>query len=194
MEKIITIKNRSAAQVTYMIPEDGIRRSFAPGEVKKISSEELEKLTYQPGGKEILIGFLQVIEEEGRQLAGLHVEPEYNMSEADVIKLIKEGSLDEFLDCLDFAPVGVIDLIKKFSISVPLYDMQKRAALKKKTGFDVDAALKNIAAEKEDEDGTILKQAAPERRVKKEEVPAGRRTTPKYNVVTPKETTEDTAE
>lgn len=194
MEKIITIKNRSAAQVTYMIPEDGIRRSFAPGEVKKISSEELEKLTYQPGGKEILIGFLQVIEEEGRQLAGLHVEPEYNMSEADVIKLIKEGSLDEFLDCLDFAPVGVIDLIKKFSISVPLYDMQKRAALKKKTGFDVDAALKNLAAEKEDEDGTILKQAAPERRVKKEEVPAGRRTTPKYNVVTPKVEEEATAE
>jgi hypothetical protein len=186
MEKIITIKNRSAAQVTYLIPEDGIRRSFAPGEAKRISSEELEKLTYQPGGKEILIGFLQVVEEEGRQLAGLHVEPEYNMSEADVIKLIKEGSIDEFLDCLDFAPVGVIDLIKKFSISIPLYDMQKRAALKKKTGFDVDAALKNIAAEKEDEDGTILKQAAPERRVKKDEVPAGRRTTPKYNVVTPK--------
>ena len=194
MEKIITIKNRSAGQVTYMIPEDGIRRSFAPGEVKKISSEELEKLTYQPGGKEILIGFLQVIEEEGRQLAGLRVEPEYNMSEADVIKLIKEGSIDEFLDCLDFAPVGVIDLIKKFAISVPLYDMQKRAALKKKTGFDVDAALKNIAAEKEDEDGTILKQAAPERRVKKDEVPAGRRTTPKYNVVTPKTTEEATAE
>ena len=194
MEKIITIKNRSAGQVTYMIPEDGIRRSFAPGEAKKISAEELEHLTFQPGGKEILVGFLQVIEEEGRQIAGLRVEPEYNMSEADVIKLIKEGSLDEFLDCLDFAPVGVIDLIKKFSISVPLYDMQKRAALKKKTGFDVDAALKNIAAEKEDEDGTILKQAAPERRVKKDEVPAGRRTTPKYNVVTPKVEEEATAE
>ena len=63
------------------------------------------------------------------------------MSEQDIVRLIKEGSVDEFLDCLDFAPVGVIDLIKKFSVSIPLYDMQKRAALKKKTGFDVDAAL-----------------------------------------------------
>lgn len=192
MSNMITIKNRSAGQVTYMIPEDGVRRSFAPGETKRISNEELEHLTFQPGGREILAGFLQIIEEEGRQIAGLQVEPEYNMSEQDVIKLIKTGSLDEFLDCLDFAPVGVIDLIKKLSVSIPLYDMQKRAALKKKTGFDVDAALKNIAAEQEDEDGTILKQAAPERRVKKEEVPAGRRTTPKYNVVTPK--TEETAE
>lgn len=193
MANMITIKNRSAGQVTYMIPEDGIRRSFAPGETKRISSEELEHLTFQPGGKEILAGFLQIIEEEGRQIAGLQVEPEYNMSEQDVIKLIQTGSLDEFLDCLDFAPVGVIDLIKKLSVSIPLYDMQKRAALKKKTGFDVDAALRNIAAEKEDEDGTILKQEAPERRVKKDEVPAGRRTTPKYNVVTPK-TEEKSAE
>lgn len=187
MEKTITIKNRSAGHVTYLIPEDGIRRTFAPGEAKRVSEEELTKLTYQPGGPEILAGFLQIIEEEGRQIAGLHVEPEYNMSEQDIVRLIREGSVDEFLDCLDFAPVGVIDLIKKFSVSIPLYDMQKRAALKKKTGFDVDAALKNIAAEREDEDGnTILKQAAPERRVKKDEVPAGRRTTPKYNVVTPK--------
>ena len=43
MEKIITIKNRSAGHVTYLIPEDGIRRSFAPGEVKKIT-EAIEAL------------------------------------------------------------------------------------------------------------------------------------------------------
>ena len=116
MEKTITIKNRSAGHVTYLIPEDGIRRTFAPGETKRVSEEELTKLTYQPGGPEILAGFLQIIEEEGRQIAGLHVEPEYNMSEQDIVRLIKEGSVDEFLDCLDFAPVGVIDLIKKFSV------------------------------------------------------------------------------
>ena len=94
----------------------------------------------------------------------------------------------EFLDALDFAPVGVIDLIKSLSVTVPLYDMQKRAALKQKTGFDVDAAIKHDMEDKEDEQETILKQGT-ERRVKKEEEipPAGRRTTgSKYNVVTPK--------
>lgn len=187
MEKTYKVRNRSAGQVTYLIPEDGIRRSFAPGEVKSIAESELEKLTYQPGGSAILQGFLQLMEEEAIVKSGIKAEPEYHMSEADVIKLIKEGSIDEFLDCLDFAPVGVIDLIKKHAVAVPLYDMQKRAALKKKTGFDTDAALKHMMEEKEDEGGTILKQAEPERRVKKDEVPAGRRTAPKtYNVVTPK--------
>lgn len=184
-QKMFNVKNRSASVTGYTIPDLGIRRSFAPGETKRISLEELEKLSYIPGGMALLANFLQI--EESANLMR-NVQPEYYMSEKDVEKLIKEGSLDEFLDALDFAPVGVIDLIKKLSISVPLYDMQKRAALKNKTGFDVDAAIKHDMEDKEDEQGTILKQGT-ERRVKKEDEipPAGRRTTgSKYNVVTPK--------
>ena len=108
------------------------------------------------------------------------------MSEADVSKLITSGSLDAFLDCLDFAPIGVIDLIKKLSISIPMVDIQKRKALKEKTGFDVEAALKHQEEDKEDDQKTILKQNNGERRVQPEAAPAGRRTAPKYNIVTPK--------
>jgi len=93
--------------------------------------------------------------------------------------LIKTGSLDAFLDALDFAPTAVIDLIKKLSVDIPLVDMNKRKALKEKTGFDVDAALRHIEEEKEDNQTTILKQTG-ERRVKAEAAPAGRRTNPEY--------------
>ena len=186
------VKNRSAGVATYKIPELGIRRSFQAGEVKKISAEELEKLTYRPGGMALLANFLQIMEPEAIAKVGLRTEPEYNMSEKDIIDLMKNGSLDAFLDCLDFAPPGVIDLIKKFSVSLPLTDFQKVNALKAKTGFDAAAALKHVMEEKEDDgENTILKTSG-ERRVKKEEeVPAGRRTAPKYNVVSTdkKETT-----
>ena len=179
------VKNRSAGIATYKIPELGIRRSFQAGEVKKISAEELEKLTYRPGGMALLANFLQIMEPEAIAKVGLRTEPEYNMSEKDIINLMKNGSLDEFLDCLDFAPPGVIDLIKKFSVSLPLTDFQKVNALKAKTGFDAAAALKHVMEEKEDDgENTILKTSG-ERRVKKEEsadAPA-RRTAPKYNVV-----------
>ena len=103
------------------------------------------------------------------------------------------GSLDEFLDCLDFAPPGVIDLIKKLSVSMPLTDFQKVNALKAKTGFDAAAALKHVMEEKEDDGQDTILKTSGERRVKKEEpaVPEGRRTAPKYNVVSTdkKETT-----
>ena len=183
MSNMFNVKNRSAGVAVYKIPELGIRRSFAPGEIKQISAEELEKLTYQPGGMAMLSGFLQIMEPAGIARVGLNPQPEYHMSEKDIANLLKTGSLDEFLDCLDFAPPGVIDIVKKLSVSLPLNDIEKRRALKEKTGFDCDAALKHVIEEKEDAgETTILKT---ERRVKKEEASATpeRRTTPKYNVV-----------
>ena len=184
MSTMYNVKNRSAGVATYKIPEMGIRRTFSPGEVKQISDEELEKLTYRPGGMALLANFLQIMEPEAIAKVGLNPQPEYFMSEQDIAKMMTTGSLDEFLDCLDFAPPGVIDLVKKLSVSLPLGDINKRKALKEKTGFDCDAALKHVMEEKEDEgENTILKTG--ERRVKKDEKPAApeRRTAPKYNVV-----------
>ena len=192
-EKIFcNVKNRSASIIIYRIPEEGIRREFAPGEVKRIEPAELEKLNYQQGGKEIIGHFLQVQSEKVMNDLGIKTEPEYNMSEQQVAELLKSGSLDAFLDCLDFAPVGVIDLVKKYSVMLPLQDYDKRKALKEKTGFDVDAALRNIEAEKAESKA----EAAPaQRRVKadqpKEELPTGRRTSgTNYKVVSKIETNE----
>jgi hypothetical protein len=189
MSDICNVKNRSGSHVVYSIPEIGVRRSFAPGEVKKITFEELEKLTYQAGGMEILSRFLQIQDDKVISSFGMRVEPEYHMNEQQVAQLIAHGSLDEFLDALDFAPDGVLDLIKRMSISLPLTDYNKMKALKDKTGLDVEAALKNIRAEKEEEKTIDDSNTAPQRRVKKDAVPEGRRTAPtKYNVVNKEET------
>ena len=185
MNDICNIKNRSGSHVVYSIPEIGVRRSFAPGEIKKITFEELEKLTYQPGGMEILTRFLQIQDSAVLNNFNMKVEPEYHMNEQQVANLILNGSVDAFLDALDFAPDGVIDLIKRMCISLPVTDYNKMKALKEKTGLDVEAALKNIRAEKEDE--ATIDDSTPQRRVKVD-APEGRRTTPKYNVVNKEET------
>ena len=46
------------------IPGSTIKREWAPGEVKRIPFGELEKLTYQPGGRELIANFLQIMENE----------------------------------------------------------------------------------------------------------------------------------
>ena len=63
-DKLCFVKNRSAGTVSYRIPEDGIRRLFQPGEIKKVSASELEKLTYQTGGRELIADYLQISDEE----------------------------------------------------------------------------------------------------------------------------------
>lgn len=144
------VKNRSSSVVVYRIPESNLRREFAPGETKKIPFGELEKLTYQQGGREMLEQFLQIVDEAVTQDLNVHREVEYDMSENQIKDLLLTGSIDAFLDALDFAPMGVIDLIKSLSVSLPLTDFNKRKVLKEKTGFDVDKALAHIEEEKED--------------------------------------------
>lgn len=189
MSEYCNVKNRSGSHVIYSIPELNIRRSFAPSETKKITYEELEKLTYQPGGMALLANYLQISDIATVNNLNMRVEPEYYMNEAEVINLLKNGSIEAFLDALDFAPEGVIDLIKRFSISLPLMDIQKRDALKNKIGLDVTKALENIQAEKEDDEKkeTIddSNHGPKQRRVKQEEpaAPQRRTTAPKYNVV-----------
>lgn len=129
---LITVKNRSTGTLVYRIPEDGIRREFAPGEVKKIDSKEFEKLAYQTGGRDLIADYMILVSEEVLDELNIHREPEYYMNEHNIIDLMKNGSLDEFLDCLEHAPRGVIDLIIKFAVELPLADMNKVSALKEK--------------------------------------------------------------
>ena len=180
------VKNRSAGMVVYTIPEIGARREFAPGETKKITFEELEKLTFVPGGRYLLAEFLQV-GDVVNEAFNIQTQPEYYLTDEQIIELIQTGSHDEWLDALDFAPVGVMDLIKKYSISVPLTDTVKIASLKKKTGFDVVAALANERADKEVE--PAFKETTLTRRTKpKTDAPQGRRTEgSKYKVISKEE-------
>ena len=177
---IYKVKNRSASRVGYSIPEDGIRRTFAPGEVKNITYNELLKLSYQPGGREMMVQFLQILSEAGLDKLNIHAQPEYYMSEQQVVDLLRTGTMDAFLDALDFAPVGVIDLIKKFAVQLPLNDMNKRKALYEKTGFDVTKALihdeESKAPETEEEKAAAAAKAA---------TPTGRRTAANYKPATP---------
>lgn len=185
---IYKVKNRSASRVGYSIPEDGIRRTFAPGEVKNITYNELLKLSYQPGGREMMVQFLQILNEAGLDKLNIHAQPEYYMSEQQVVDLLRTGTMDAFLDALDFAPVGVIDLIKKFAVQLPLNDMNKRKALYEKTGFDVTKALIHDEESKAPETDEEKAAAA------KATTTTGRRTTANYKPATtaPAKTTEKT--
>lgn len=182
-DTIYNVKNRSSSTVVYKIPETNLRREFAPGETKRISFGELEKLTYQTGGRTLLEQFLQIMDEDVTSNLNVKREVEYDMSEAQVRDLLLKGSLDAFLDALDFAPIGVIDLIKVLAVKLPLTDLNKRRALLEKTGFDVDKAIQHIEEEYQEQEQEHITPPASERRVKTNNAPTGRRTTSNYKVV-----------
>ena len=181
MKKVLKVKNRSAGLVVYKIPEHNIRREFRPNEVKQITYEELVWLSYQPGGRNLMQHMLQIQDAQTTKDLNIHVEPEYNMSEADIITMLTTGSLDELLDALDFAPKGVIEIIKHQAVKLPVYDVQKRDAILKATGFDVTAAIANSQPDPED---VVEEPATPaRRRVQPEAQAPARRTESKYKII-----------
>ena len=139
---LIKVVNKYSGVVGYGIPDLMLHRKFFPGETKEITYEELEKLSYQPGGETILREYLEITDKQvANKLLNKSPEPEYYYSEEDVKRLMTSGTLDEFLDCLDFAPSVILDMIKTLAVELPLNDVAKRDAIKEKLNFDVAKAI-----------------------------------------------------
>lgn len=184
----VNVTNRDSGQVGYTLPDRNLHRTFAVGETKKISLEELQQLSYVPGGEYILKNCLIVNNTDALSALNLEVEPEYFYTETEVRKILTEGSLDQLEDCLNFAPDGVLDLIKKIAVEEELPDTRKRKLISEKTGFNIDNAINVNHIVDADSGSEDVEEAAPKRKTAplntESSAPTRKTATPsKYNVV-----------
>ena len=185
-DTIIKVTNRDSGSVGYTVAEMGVHRKFQKGEVKEIRMEELRKLSYLPGGQAIINDCLIIHNEEALKELNPDYEPEYFYTEADIRELLLKGTEAQFLDCLDFAPEGVIELVKQLAVDLKINDLAKREAIFKKTGFNVTRAIQiNEESQEVDEVDTEVKQrraAAPTTKVAEPEATGRRTAAPKYGI------------
>lgn len=156
----IKIRNRCGGAVNYRIPDLNLFRTFERGEQKELPFDEIQRLAYVPGGEYLLQHSLVIENPEARDEILGHVELEYNYTEKDIENLLNNGSIDALLDCLDFAPNGVINLVKKIAVDTELNDVKKREIIFQKTGFNIDNAIK---INKENNDTTEAPKVATRR-------------------------------
>ena len=176
-KKIIRVTNRDNGHVGYKIPDmNNLVRDFSANETKNITVEELKKLAYISGGPTLIRDYLIIDDAEVVKEVLGDVEPEYYYTENDVKNLLLTGSLDALKDCLEFAPKGTIDLVKKLAIEMPLNDIAKRKAILEMTGFNVDAAIM-VNEETKEESNDTQKVRRISEPVKEEVKSTGRRTT-----------------
>ena len=152
MKTLIPVRNRNNGFTGYEIKDRGIWRNFAPGETKRIELEELQQLQYQPGGDYILRNLLVVEDKEALKVLNMEVEPEYNYTEDDIRKLLLDGSLDQLMDFLDFAPEGAIEIAKTIAVKEEIPDVRKRDAISNVTGFNINSAINVNHAMAEEEE------------------------------------------
>lgn len=180
---LVEVRNRDSGTVGYSIPDRGIWRNFAPGETKKISLDELQALQYVPGGEFTLKNLLMIKDRDALSALNVKTEPEYFYTEVEIKELLTKGTLDQLKDCLDFAPEGVIEIIKKMAVDMKLPDTEKREAIFQATGFNINNAIMvNTIMDETDEneqDDKKVRRAAPI----EDNKPQRRAATPQYNVV-----------
>ena len=188
-EQLINVTNSDNGYVGYGIPDTGIRRKFAPGETKQIPLSELQALQYVPGGDVILRDLLVINSKDALSALNMEVEPEYFYSAEDVENLLFNGSLEQLEDALNFAPGGVINLIKDIAVKKEIPDMRKRDLITAKTGFGVNNAINvnhimNTEEPSEEDNNEPKRKAAPINAAETVGSKIARKATlPTYNVV-----------
>lgn len=184
---LIAVTNRSDFYVGYPIPDGVGERDFAPGETKKITFEELQKLSFSGngGGMALLKEYFIIQDEEALDLILGNVEPEYYYTDEEVKELLLNGTYEQLLDTLDFGTAGVIELIKKYIVDLEIPDLRKRDAVQQKTGLDVNKAIliKKEYEEDNEPEQEKVRRAAPIE--KKESAPVRRAATPVAQPSTP---------
>ena len=184
---MINVTNRSHSSVGYPVPDNanGLTRQFAVGETKQISFDELQKLSWMPGGMYLLQNCLVIKNEEAVSEILGDVEPEYYYSEQDVRNLLENGTIDQLLDCLDYGTDGVIDLLTNLAVELEIPDMRKRTAIMNKTGFNINRAIELRHEDEEDEVAAAPPTQKARRAAPMETSSANHRrtATPKYKVV-----------
>ena len=171
-DTLINVRNRNNGTTGYTLA-DGAKetRLWAENEVKKITFAELKRVSYLPGGAELLRDYLVI--EDPAAIEALNVgidiqeQPEYLYTENEIRDLLFNGSLDELKDFLDFSPDGGIEIAKQIAVNEELPDMRKRKIISEATGFNINTAIEINDMMK---DSSIAEDAAPkkQRRVAKE--------------------------
>ena len=180
----IRVENRDNSLVGYTIPETKILRRFNAFETKEIPMGELRQMVQDRGCYNIIINHLIIHSKEAVNELLPGVEPEYFYDLKDVDFLLAKGTDDQLLDALDFAPDGVITLIKEEAVRTELNDMRKRELILEKTGFDVTGAIniKRLSEAPEKNEVKSRRSAPISAEEVVEQAPARRAATPRFNL------------
>lgn len=183
----IRVENRDNTLVGYIVPETNIIRRFNAYETKEISMGELRQMAQVKGHRNLIKNHLIIHSKEAIEELLPEIEPEYFYNTKDVDFLLERGSVDQLYDALDFAPEGVIQLIKDEAVKTNLNDMRKREAILEKTNFDVTKAIEirrlsetEVKSEVKTRRATPLTDTTSSGQV---EAPTRRTSAPKYTVI-----------
>lgn len=136
------IKNRSNTTASYALENLSIRRQLRPGEEIEITKAEFKELLYLRGGSTFIREYLLISQDIAEEF-DLEFEPEFWLDEAQVAALIEKGSYAQLASCLDFAPTGVLEIVKNYALKGKPLTSDKKELINSKLKINIDTMLQN---------------------------------------------------
>lgn len=120
------------------------RYVFGPQQTKTITAGELRSMAYVPGVITMLYdGKLRLQNKELCEEFNIPTDiPEYDMTMDEVDDMLLNKDKDYLLDALDFAPEGILELIKSRAIELKIPDILKRKYISDALGCDIDNMIR----------------------------------------------------
>ena len=140
-EKRVKVVNRTSGSLAYKIDTLRVTRHWRkPGDYLNISIAELLELKTVRGGQSLLENYVIIEDKEALSVLfpDQELEPEYNYGLKEIEFLLYEADTEQLLDALDFAPKGVLDLIKAKSAEKLPNTTAKIEAINKKFKIDLN--------------------------------------------------------
>lgn len=185
-EKRVKVVNRASGSLAYKIDTLRVTRHWRrPGDYLNISIAELLELKTVKGGQSLLENYVIIEDKEALSVLfpDQELEPEYKYGVKEIEVLLYEADTEHLLDALDFAPKGVLDLIKAKSAEKLPNTTAKIEAINKKFKIDLNK-INELYQEKEileeKPEPTRRRRTAP---IIETEEPKQESSLPKYKVV-----------
>lgn len=143
----VVVKNRTKGMVGYKIDTLRVYRHWdKTGDILYISIDELIELSTLPGGLKLLEKYLLIEDEEAVSIVfGREMEPEYNYTEKEIDFLLYKAEDNQLFDCLDYAPEGVLRIIRSKSVDKIPNTTAKVEAINKR--LNINLSMIRINAE-----------------------------------------------
>ena len=114
-----------------------------PGVELLLTEEEILDVFNQSGGPSLFTHKLMIQDEDIVVELGINHEPEYFFSLQNIEALIKEGTLEQLEESLEYNGSGFRDTVKDIALATGLSDLTKIQAISRATGANLTAIIAN---------------------------------------------------
>lgn len=143
-DKLIPVTNFMNHKVVFALPEYNRRYAFNAYEKKQIPAGQLRALNSSNGGHVLLMDYLHVGSVPLAHELGVPEDCiEYNWTKTDVDNCLLKEPIEVLEDALDFAPKGIVEMLKDRAVELEIADNNKRTAIFEATGADITNIIAN---------------------------------------------------